>query len=446
MRRSRLSAILIFVVALGAAAFADTVTGTVTNATTGKPAAGVTVTLVDPMGGMAEVGTAKCDAKGQFSVEAPPARGPRLVRAERSGVNYFKMITPGTSSIDLSVYDSASSVQGIKGAADVLRMQTQGSTLQALEMFAVNNASDPPRTLASPATFDFVLPDGATIDEAHAQAPNGQPISVETKPTGQKNQYAFSFALKPGESRLEVAYHLPYNGQASFTPRFNHDFEHYVVIVPASMNFTPKDAKQYQAMTNQPGSNVQVSLQAQAGTDLSYSIAGNGVFPEETEFAGRLGGASAVSQRTRCHQRARRRTGQAGRRSRRIGKISLVHSGGAGSGAGGRRHLDARAHAAGGGADGGAGSVVCAGLKREPCAGSFGAGRSGCEFRAPEQSAAYRAEGRDLRAGGRASAGQALAGRVRQGPRRAGADAAARPDPDEELKGGYGLVRPAFPG
>ena len=283
MRRTRLFAILIFAVALGAAAFADTVTGTVTNATTGKPAAGVTVTLVDPLGGMAEVGTAKCDAKGQFSVEAPPARGPRLVRAERSGVNYFKMITPGTSSIDLSVYDSASSVQGIKGAADVLRMQTQGNTLQALEMFAVNNASDPPRTLASPATFDFVLPDGATIDEAHAQAPNGQPISVEAKPTGQKYHYAFSFALKPGESRLEVAYHLPYNGQASFTPRFNHDFEHYVVIVPASMSFTPKDAKQYQAMTNQPGSNVQVSLQAQTGTDLSYSIAGNGVFPEETE-------------------------------------------------------------------------------------------------------------------------------------------------------------------
>ncbi len=36
-------------------------------------------------------------------------------------------------------------------------------------------------------------------------------------------------------------------------------------------------------MTNQPGTNVQVSLQAQAGSDLSYSIAGNGVFPDETD-------------------------------------------------------------------------------------------------------------------------------------------------------------------
>jgi hypothetical protein len=283
MRRNHLASILSFVLALGAAAFGDTVTGTVTNATTGKPAAGVTVTLVDPMGGMAEVGTAKSDAKGQFSVDAPAARGPRLVRAERSGVNYFKMITPGTSSIDLSVYDAASSVRGIKGSADVLRMQTQGSNLQAVEMFAVSNDSNPPRTLAAPATFEFALPDGAAIDAAHAQAPNGQPITVEAKPTGQKNHYAFSFALKPGESRLQVDYHLPYNGQASFTPQLSLPFEHFVVLVPASMSFTAKDPKQFQAMANQPGSNVQVSLQAQAGSDLSYSIAGNGVFPEETD-------------------------------------------------------------------------------------------------------------------------------------------------------------------
>lgn len=283
MRRTRLISTLLCVLALAGAALADTVTGTVTNGTTGKPGAGVTVTLVDPMGGMAEVATAKCDARGQFSVDAPPARGPRLVRAERSGVNYFKMITPGTSSIDLSVYDAVPSLQGIKGAADVVRLQAQGSTLQALEMFAVSNDSNPPRTLAAPATFAFVLPDGATIDEAHAQAPNGQPISVETKPTGQKNHYAFSFALKPGESRLQVSYHLPYNGQATFSPHLDRDFEHFVVLIPASMSFTPKDTKQFQTMTNEPGTNVQVSLQAKAGSDLSYTIAGNGVFPEESE-------------------------------------------------------------------------------------------------------------------------------------------------------------------
>ena len=32
-------------------------------------------------------------------------------------------------------------------------------------------------------------------------------------------------------------------------------------------------------MTNEPGSNVQVSLQAQAGQDLSYSLSGTGTIP-----------------------------------------------------------------------------------------------------------------------------------------------------------------------
>ena len=310
MRRTRFAFTLIFVLALAAAALGDPITGTVTNGTTGKPAAGVTVTLVDPMGGMAEVATAKSDAKGQFTVEAPAARGPRLVRAERSGVNYFKMITPGTSSIDLSVYDAVSSLQGIKGSADVVRLQTQGSTLQAVEMFAVNNDSNPPRTLAAPATFEFVLPDGAAIDEVHAQAPNGQPITVEAKPTGTKNHYAFSFALKPGESRLQVNYHLPYSGQASFSPQFTRDFEHFVVLMPSSMSFTPKDAKQYQAMTNQPGTNVQVSLQAQAGSGPELLDRGQRSVSGRDGFAGRLCRATALVERPHRHQRPRRRTGR----------------------------------------------------------------------------------------------------------------------------------------
>ena len=76
------------------------------------------------------------------------------------------MITPGSTSVDLSVYDAAASVEGISGSADVVRMQTEGSAIEAVELFAIKNDSNPPRTLASAATFEFVLPDGAQIDGA----------------------------------------------------------------------------------------------------------------------------------------------------------------------------------------------------------------------------------------------------------------------------------------
>ncbi len=231
------------------------------------------------------------EPQGRFTFHTPAAQGPRLARAERGGVNYFKMVTPGSTSVDLDVYDAASSVEGISGSADVLRLQTQGDTLQATELFAIRNESNPPRTLAAAATFEFVLPEGAQIDGADAQAPNGQPIAATANPAKEKNHYAFSFALKPGETRFQLSYHLPYGGKASFSPRLTRNFDHYVLVVPASMSFSAHDAKQFQAITNQPGSNVQVSLGAHAGQDLSYAIAGTGTFPDETAQAEPSGGA-----------------------------------------------------------------------------------------------------------------------------------------------------------
>jgi len=262
------------------------VTGTITNATTGKPASGATVTVLDPMAGMLEVGSGKADARGRYSIEAPPAKGPRLVRAERDGVNYFKMIPPGTENADVEVYDAAASVKGIKATADVLRMQTQEGTLQVSEMFVVNNESKPPKALSAPATFEFVLPDGAVVDGAHARAPGGQPISVETSPAKQKNHHAFSFALKPGDTRLEVTYHVPYSGEMMFSPQLLHNFEHYVVILPSSMNFIAHDPKQFQTMdAKQPGTTVQVSMQSKDGSKLGYSVSGMGLFPDENAGA-----------------------------------------------------------------------------------------------------------------------------------------------------------------
>ena len=69
MRRTRVASILLLLLLCAGAAVADNITGVVTNGTTGKPAAGVAVTLVDPMGGMAEIATAKSDAQGRFTFD-----------------------------------------------------------------------------------------------------------------------------------------------------------------------------------------------------------------------------------------------------------------------------------------------------------------------------------------------------------------------------------------
>jgi hypothetical protein len=293
MRRTHFVSVLLLSLLIAASALADSIGGNVTNATTGKPAAGTTITLVDPMGGMAEIASAKTDAKGHFKIDATAAQGPRLVRAEKGGVNYFKMITPGSASVDITVYDAAPSVEGISGAADVVRFQAQGSTLQAVELFAIKNASNPPRTLASNSTFEFIVPDGAQLDGADAQGPNGQPISVTPTPAKEKNRYALSYALKPGETRFQVSYHMSYSGKMSVTPQLTRSFEHYVMSIPSTMSFAPKDAKLYQAMTNQPGSIVEVVIRPQQGQDLTYTVSGMGSTQEEDAQASQ-GGSPAM--------------------------------------------------------------------------------------------------------------------------------------------------------
>src|ERR1700761_3863984 len=69
---------------------AQNITGTVTNGTTGKPAAGAEVTLLSLSQGMQEIGTAKTDAQGRFSFPAPKdVQAPHMVRVTHEGVSYF---------------------------------------------------------------------------------------------------------------------------------------------------------------------------------------------------------------------------------------------------------------------------------------------------------------------------------------------------------------------
>jgi L-iditol 2-dehydrogenase len=68
--------------------FAGTLSGTVRNGTTGKPAAGIDVILIQLQGGMQPVASGKTDSQGQFKFDnAGVGAAPMLVRAVYRGVN-----------------------------------------------------------------------------------------------------------------------------------------------------------------------------------------------------------------------------------------------------------------------------------------------------------------------------------------------------------------------
>ena len=150
------------------------ITGTVTNRTTGKPSAGDTVVLIRLAQGMQESTHTTTDAHGHFSLDVPDD-GLHLVRVTHDKANYFRPAPPGTQSVDLDVYNSATHVKGVSTEADVLRIQTDpnGNGLRVVEHFFIKNDSKPPLTQFSDKPFDFYLPEGAVVEGSAALAPGG---------------------------------------------------------------------------------------------------------------------------------------------------------------------------------------------------------------------------------------------------------------------------------
>jgi hypothetical protein len=275
-------------------ASAQTLTGTVTNGTTKKPAGGDDVVLLSLGQGMEESGRTQTDVKGNFSVKLDNATSPHLVRVIHQGVTYHRMAPPGTTSVEVQVYDVAKKVDGISVTADVMRFQAQGSELQGIRLFAVNNTSDPPRTQMSDQSFEFYLPDGAQVDQSMAMTAGGQPINSAPVPQKQKNRYAFLFPLRPGETQFQVSYHMPYIGEASFDPKTLYAAQHFVVVLPKTMQFSAGPGTTFQSMQDprQSDAVVQVASNTTAGQALAFKISGTGTMSDESEEA--KGGGSPV--------------------------------------------------------------------------------------------------------------------------------------------------------
>ena len=274
-----------------ASASAQTLTGQVTNGTTKKPAAGDDVVLLSLGQGMEESGRTPTDAKGNFSLKLDDASSPHLVRVIHQGVTYHRMAPPGTTSVEVQVYDVAKKVEGIRVTADVMRFQAQGSELQGIRLFAVNNASDPPRTQMGDQSFEFYLPEGAQIDQSMAMTAGGQPINSAPVPQKQKNRYAFVFPLRPGETQFQVSYHMSYSGEASFDPKSLYGAQHFVVVLPKTIKFSPGPGENFQSMDDprQSDAVVQVASNTTAGQPLVFKISGTGTMSDEPEEAKRSG-------------------------------------------------------------------------------------------------------------------------------------------------------------
>jgi hypothetical protein len=277
-RSLALAALAVTVPALAA----TTITGTVTNKTNNKPAAGDTVTVIRLAQGMQEDAHTTTDARGHYTVTVQDD-GIHLIRVTHDLANYFEPAPPGTNNVDLTVYNAAAKVPGVSQEADVLRIQTDtsGTGLQVVENIFIKNDSAPPMTQFSRVPFDFWLPEGAVIGGSAALAPGGMPVQAAPVPLAEKNHYTFLFPIRPGETRFQISYHLPYTGKYTFTPHLAHDTGTVAIIIPKALSLTVGANSPYTPVSDDVDAQTYVARSVTPSQPLSFTLSGTGQLPAD---------------------------------------------------------------------------------------------------------------------------------------------------------------------
>lgn len=270
-KRLSLAGVLFCVFA--SATLAGTVSGTIHNGTTGKVGSGVQVILIQLMGGMKPVATTTTDAQGHYQFDNPLlGQGPMLLRAVYRGVMYHEPVTPGTTTVNIDVFEPTSKPSAIDVTAHAIIVQPDGSNLSVDEEYNVDNNTNPPVAFyRSGGTFKFLIPKGAQLGQVQAGIASGLPVIQSTTAVG-TNERAIDYAFRPGSSRVGITYTVPYPSnqtQLSFSSPYR--VGRLAIFAPPTVQisgggFAPAGAEQ--------GFNAYLRQTAPANTPVSVAISG----------------------------------------------------------------------------------------------------------------------------------------------------------------------------
>ena len=227
----------LMVLLLAAQAYAA-VTGTVTNQSTGKPQAGATVALyrLATRTGLELIDQAKSDAQGNFTINQTP-QGPHLIRTAFDGVTYNHMLPPGqpTTGIPIEVYNASKQPGGAKVAKHMILLEPGSGQMQVSETYLFTNEGKTAWNDPDSGTLKFFLPAGASKPDVKATAPGGMPLGAPVNKTAKPDVYAVDFAIKPGDTRIDVTYAAPYTEGADYAGKVVSKDENTYLIVPSGV-------------------------------------------------------------------------------------------------------------------------------------------------------------------------------------------------------------------
>lgn len=281
----RVLAVVSLAAALVNVAYAGTVTGKVTNATTGKPAASTEIILLSLQGGMQPVANTKTDAQGQFTFDNPAiGGGPMLIRAVYKGVNFHQPLPPGRNTVEVTVYDISGDPKSVSVPSHLIIFQPNGATLTVAEQLLVRNETKPPVAFfRADGNFQVTLPEKAELKQIAAAGPAGMPVSQAPIELG-KDKYAFAFDFRPGDNEVRLAYELPYAGDtATLKLTASHGEQRVILVVPPTVTIA---GDQLNSAGQEQGMNLFEHTIAAGATSFSVKLSGTAPAPQESASSG----------------------------------------------------------------------------------------------------------------------------------------------------------------
>jgi hypothetical protein len=211
------------------------VSGTVINRTTDKPQAGAVVGLYKlDESGPELVGQTKSDAQGAFTIDQN-LQGPGLIRAALDGVTYTQTLQPGApaTGIALDVYNASQQPGEAKITKHMLLFEPSGAQMTVSETYLVTNTGKTAWNDPAKGAVRFYLPPGAKGKaQANATAPGGMSVDAPLVKTAKPDTMGVNFAIKPGETRIDLSYAVPYADGASYQGKIVTADENTYLIAP----------------------------------------------------------------------------------------------------------------------------------------------------------------------------------------------------------------------
>ena len=286
--------LLLFAAAIAQAA----VDGVVINASSGKPQAGATVTLFQPtQQGPQFIDSVKTGADGAFQItkEVPAGgAGPLLLQAVYGGVQYNKMLPPGTptAGVQIPVYESSKRPGDAKIDQHMILLEPgAGGTLQVSESYVFKNDGKTTWNDPDNGTLQFSLPPGAQGKvEVNALAPGGLPIRKAPDPGPKPNTFKLDFPIKPGESRVDLQWSMPFNVPGVFEERVLSNGGLTRLVAPVGVTFKGGDLKD---LGQEP--RTKATIYGVEGPDIKFDVQGTGTLNAGADDSAAAGGDGAAS-------------------------------------------------------------------------------------------------------------------------------------------------------